>query len=154
MWSIKDDPLSNLISLLWGLEECLTRLPIPVFRNPFFEPPKPIPARISEDFFFRGISSQECGVEGVLKIPVFSHFYKIFLQEFLWDRNSCICTGFLRIPPDSCSCQKLSGLDQRLKKALCEVKFGLKFTFFNLFPKQDLTMASAAPVVLCWHLPA
>ena len=29
-----------------------TRLPIPVFSNPFFGPPKPVPARIPEDFFF------------------------------------------------------------------------------------------------------
>jgi hypothetical protein len=28
------------------------RLPIPVFRNPFFGPPKPVPARIPEDFSF------------------------------------------------------------------------------------------------------
>jgi len=101
VWSTKDDPLSNLISFLWGLEECLTRLPIPVFRNPYFGPQKSIPARISEDYFFRGISSQERGFGGVLKIPVFSCFHRIFSQEFLWDRYSCICTGFFRIPPDS-----------------------------------------------------
>jgi hypothetical protein len=47
------------------------------------------------------------------------HFHRIFLHEFLWDRKSCICTGFLRIPLDSCSRQKLSDLDQQLKKALC-----------------------------------
>ena len=55
------------------------------------------------------ISSQERGFGGFLKIPVFSRFQRIFLQEYLRDRNSWICTGFLRIPPDSCSRQKLSG---------------------------------------------
>ena len=86
------------------------RLPIPVFRNSFFGPPKPVPARIPEDifllfffffFFSGGISSQERGFGGVLKIPVFSRFHRNSLQEFLRDQNSCICTGFLRIPPDS-----------------------------------------------------
>jgi hypothetical protein len=37
-----------------------------------------------------------------LEIPVFSRFHRIILQEFLLDRDSCICTGFLRIPLDSC----------------------------------------------------
>jgi hypothetical protein len=37
----------------------------------------------------------------VLKIPDFSRFHRFFLHEFLPDRNSCICTGFLQIPPDS-----------------------------------------------------
>jgi hypothetical protein len=64
--------------------------------------------RIPEDFFSffsGGICSQERGLGGFLGIPVFSHFYRIFLQEFLWDRNSCISpnySGFLWIPPDSC----------------------------------------------------
>ncbi len=60
--------------------------------------------RIPEDFvfiFFGGICSQERGFGGVLGIPVFSHFCRFFLQEFLRDRNSCISTGFLRISPDS-----------------------------------------------------
>ncbi len=57
--------------------------------------------RIFFRFFFRGICSQERGFGGILGIPVFSHFYRIFLQEFLRDRNSCISTGFLRISPDS-----------------------------------------------------
>jgi hypothetical protein len=51
------------------------RLPIPVFRNPFFGPTKPVPVRILEDFFFPhfffphflgGISSQERGFGGFL----------------------------------------------------------------------------------------
>ena len=72
----------------------------------FFYPKKPfLPGflRISffPVFFSGGISSRELGFGGVLKIPVFSRFHRIFLQEFLRDRNSCICTGFLRIPPDS-----------------------------------------------------
>jgi hypothetical protein len=46
------------------------RLPIPVFRNPFFGPTKPVPVRILEDFFFPhffgGISSHERDFGGFL----------------------------------------------------------------------------------------
>jgi hypothetical protein len=45
--------------------------------------------------------SQERGFGGVAGIPFF-HFYTIFLHEFLRDRNSCIYSGFLRNPEDSC----------------------------------------------------
>jgi hypothetical protein len=56
-------------------------------------------------FFSGGIYSQEHGSGGVLGIPVFSHFYRIFC------RDSCRTgipvfpldsSGFLRIPLDSC----------------------------------------------------
>jgi hypothetical protein len=68
--------------------------------------------RIPEDFFFscvfRRNFSQECGFGGVAGIPVFGHCHRIFLQAgipvFAPDSS-----GFLWIPPDSCSCQKLSG---------------------------------------------
>ena len=40
-------------------------------------------------------------LEGVSKIPDFCCFHRIFLQEFLLDRNSCIYSGFLWIPSDS-----------------------------------------------------
>jgi hypothetical protein len=40
-------------------------------------------------------------LEGVSGIPVFHHFHRIFSQEFLQDRNSCIYNEFLKIPPDS-----------------------------------------------------
>ena len=74
-------------------------------------------------------------LEGVAGIPVFGCCNRIFLQEFLEDRdrNSFMYSGFLRIPPDSSRflrfpvpAKKLSDLDQRLKKALCQVKYGLK----------------------------
>ena len=64
--------------------------------------------RISENFnffscfiFFWRKFSQERGFGGVLKIQVFSCFHRNFSPEFLPDRNYCICTRFLRIPPDS-----------------------------------------------------
>jgi hypothetical protein len=65
--------------------------------------------------FSGGIFHRNVVLEGVSGIPVFCCFHRIFLQEFLRDRNSCIYTGFLRIPPDSCSCQTLSCSGQRLK---------------------------------------
>ena len=92
----------------------------------FFGPQKPVRARIPEDFFFSvffgGISSQGCGFGGVLKILFSSAFTGVF------HRNSCRTeipvfaqdsSRFLQISPDSCSRQKLSGLVQRIKKALC-----------------------------------
>jgi hypothetical protein len=50
---------------------------------------------------FLRIFSEERGFGEVAGIPVFSRFYRNFSQEFLWDRNSCIYSGFLRIPEDS-----------------------------------------------------
>ncbi len=41
-------------------------------------------------------------LEGVAGIPVFFHFYRIFLQEFLWDRYSCIYPRILQIPGVHC----------------------------------------------------
>jgi hypothetical protein len=76
--------------------------------------PKAVPARIPEDFFFscvfRRNFSQERGFGEVAGVPVFSIFTGFFLQEFLWDRKSCIYPGILRIPEDSCSRQKLLAL--------------------------------------------
>jgi hypothetical protein len=40
-------------------------------------------------------------LEGVSGIPGFCRFHRIFLHEFLQDRNSCVYNGFLWISPDS-----------------------------------------------------
>jgi len=75
---------------------------------------KNVPARTSEDSFFscvfRGNFSQERGFGEVAGIPVFFRCHRIFLQEFLWNKNSSIYPGILRIPEDSCSRQKLLAL--------------------------------------------
>jgi hypothetical protein len=80
-------------------------LHIPVFRNLFFGSKKPfLTGFLRISFFscvFRRNFSQERGFGEVAGIPVFSRFYRNFSQEFLWDRNSCIYSGFLRIPEDS-----------------------------------------------------
>jgi hypothetical protein len=71
---------------------------------------------------FRRNFSQERGFGEVAGIPVFSDFTGIFHQEFLWAVIPVFTqdsSGFRRIPEDSCSRQKLSGVGQRLKKALC-----------------------------------
>ena len=82
-----------------------TRLVIPLFRNLIFWTQKSVPDRIPENFFFScvflRIFSEERGFGEVAGIPVFFRFYRNFSQEFLWDRNSCIYSGFLRIPEDS-----------------------------------------------------
>jgi hypothetical protein len=62
--------------------------------------------RIPEDFFFfpvfsGGIFHRNMVLEGVSGIPVICLFQRVFLQEFLWDRNSCVYNRFLQIPPDS-----------------------------------------------------
>jgi hypothetical protein len=82
-------------------------LHIPVFRNLFFGPKKPfLPGFLRISFFpvFSGgfFFNRNVILEVVAGIPVFCRCHRIFLQEFLWDRNSCIYSGFLRIPPDSC----------------------------------------------------
>jgi hypothetical protein len=80
------------------------RLHIPVFRNIFFGPKKtflPGFLRIFFPVFSGGIFHRNVVLEVVAGIPVFCRFHRIFLQEFLWDRNSCIYSGLLRIPPDS-----------------------------------------------------
>jgi hypothetical protein len=51
--------------------------------------------------FSGGIFHRNVVLEGVSGIPVFCCFYRIILQEFLQDRNSCIYNGFLQIPLDS-----------------------------------------------------
>ena len=87
---------------------------------------KNVPARIPEDSFFscvfQRIISQERGFGEVAGIPVFFRCHMIFLQEFLWDRNSCIYPRILRIPEVSGGFLfplKAAGSDQRLNKALC-----------------------------------
>jgi hypothetical protein len=80
-------------------------LVIPVFRNIFFGQKKTfLPGFLRISFFscvFRRNFSQERGFGEAAEITVFFHCHRNFLQEFLWDRNSCIYPGFLQIPPDS-----------------------------------------------------
>jgi hypothetical protein len=90
----------------WQTDMPDARLHIPVFRNLFSGPKKPVPARIPEDFCFflcfpEEFSTGTWFLEVVPGIPVFCCFHGNFSQEFLWDRNSCIYSGFLLIPPDS-----------------------------------------------------
>ena len=61
--------------------------------------------------------------------------------------NSCIYSGFLRIPEDS------GGFlfPPKTKEGSLLSKIWTKIDFFNLSPEQDLTMVSAAPI-LCWRL--
>jgi hypothetical protein len=82
-------------------------LVIPLFRNLFFGPKKAFLTGLLRIFFscvFLRNFSEECGFGEVAGIPVFSRFYRNFSQEFLWDRNSCIYSGFLRIPVPAKSC--------------------------------------------------
>ncbi len=70
--------------LLVHPKEFKTRLHIPVFRNLFFGPKKPIPARIPEDLFFflcfpEAFFTGMWFLEGVSGIPVFCCFRRIFL---------------------------------------------------------------------------
>ncbi len=80
------------------------RLVIPVFKNLFFGPKKPFLTGFLRISFFPafsgGIFHMNVVLEGVAEIPVFGRVHRNFLQEFLRDRNSCIYSGFLRIPPD------------------------------------------------------
>ena len=116
---------------------CRPRLPIPVFRNLFLGSKKPfLTGFLRISFYscvFRRNFSQERGFGEVSGIPF---FFLDFAGFFC--RNSCgqeilyilrippDSSGFLRIPPDS------SGflfppiavwLGQRLRKALCRVKY-------------------------------
>ena len=90
------------------------RLPIPVFRNPFFGPPKPVPARIPEDsffscfFFFRRNFFTGTwfwrGLENSCFQPLSQEFFPGIPagQKFLYlHRIPLDSSGFLRIPPDS-----------------------------------------------------
>jgi hypothetical protein len=83
----------------------MARLVIPVFRKFIFGRKKTfLPGFLRTSFFpcvFRRNFSQECGFEEVAGIPVFFCCHRNFLQEFLWDRNSCIYSGFLRNLEDS-----------------------------------------------------
>jgi hypothetical protein len=91
-----------------------------------------------------------------LEKSVFCRFHGSFSQEFLRDRNSCICTGFLQIPPNSSGFlfpPKAVWLRPVNKEGSLLSKIWTKIHLFNLSPEQDLTMAPAAHV-LCWRLPA
>jgi hypothetical protein len=95
-------------------------------------------------------------LEVVAGIPVLCHCHRIFLQEFLWDRNSCIYAGFLRIPPDFSRFLRIPvpaktvWLWPATKEGSLLSKIWTKIDFFNLsshHQHQDLTMASAAPIL-------
>ena len=60
-----------------------------------------------------------CGTGIPLFSPDSSGFLRIPRDSSGFLRIPPDSSGFLQIPPDSCSRQKLSGLGQRLKKALC-----------------------------------
>ena len=57
--------------------------------------------------FFGGFVHRNVVLEG-LENSCFQLLSQIFLHEFLPDRNSCICTGFLQIPPDSSGFLRIS----------------------------------------------
>ena len=134
------------------------RLVIPVFRIFFFGPKKPFLTgflrilfflRFPEEFFtgtwfWRG--SQEF-------LFFFSLLQEFFAgipagQEFLYLlRIPQESGGFRRIPVPAKSCW----LWPATKEGSLLSKIWTKIDLFNLSPKQDLTMVSAAPV-LCWRL--
>ena len=90
----------------------------------------------------------------------FFQFYRNFSQEFFAGipvgRNSCIYSGFLLNPEDSGGFlfpPKAVWLRPATKEGSLLSKIWTKIDIFNLSPKQDLTVVSAAPV-LCWRLQA
>ncbi len=91
--------VNKLSSISW-----VARLHIPVFRNIFLDQ-KNRSCQDSWGYFFpcvfRRNFSQERGFGGGRRNSRFCRFHRNFSQEFLWDRNSCIYSGFLRISPDS-----------------------------------------------------
>ena len=76
------------------------RLPIPAFRNSIVGPPKPVPARIAEDFFFSCFFLEEFLHRNVV-LEVFCRF--LFSAAFtgFFCRNSCR-TGIPIFAEDSC----------------------------------------------------
>jgi hypothetical protein len=61
-------------------------------------------------------------LERLQEFLFFPRCHRNFLQEFLWDRNSCIYRGILRVLEDSGGFwfpPKAAGSGQRLKKAIC-----------------------------------
>ena len=93
-------PLSSIST--WML--CKPRLVIPFFRNLFFVPKKAFLTGFLRIFLFSCVFLrnflEECGFGVVAGIPFFPRIYRN-LQEFLWDKNFCIYSSFLRIPEDS-----------------------------------------------------
>jgi hypothetical protein len=79
-------------------------LVIPLFRNLFFGPKKAFLTGFLRIFFFLCFPEEFFGGTWFWRGCRNSCFFPIlqeFPQEFLWDRNSCIYSGFLRIPEDS-----------------------------------------------------
>jgi hypothetical protein len=77
-----------------------------LFSGIYFLDQKNVPARIPEDFFFSLCFPEEFFTEtwfwrGLQEFLIFAAVTGCFSQEFLRDRNSCIYSGFLQIPPDS-----------------------------------------------------
>ncbi len=99
----------NPLQSAWIVYRWMSRLVIPVWQEFIFGAQKTVKKGFLRIYFFlefsRGIFHRNVILEGVSGIPVFCHFYRIFLQEF----------GLRRIPPDSCSCQTLSCSSQWLQ---------------------------------------
>ena len=111
-----------------SFDELSTRSPIPVFRNPFFDPQNPFLPGFLRISFFLFFFPEELlqwfwrGLENSCFRPLSQDFFAGIPtgQEFLYlHRIPTDSSGFLQIPPDSCSRLKLSDFGQRLKNALC-----------------------------------
>jgi hypothetical protein len=115
--------------------------------------PKTVPDRIPEDIFFLAFSG---GIFTGMwfwrgrRNSNFFRFYGNFSQEFLWAGIPVFTpdsSGIRRIPVPTESC--LAQASDKEGSLLSTI--WTKIDIFNLSPKQDLTMVSAAPV-LCWPL--
>ena len=117
--------------------------------------PKTVPDMILEDFFFFLRFPEELFTGSWFWRGRRNSVFFPILQEFFAGipvgRNFCIYSGFLRnsggflLPP------KAVWLRPATKEGSLLGKIWTKIDIFNLSPKQDLTMVSAAPV-LCWCL--
>jgi len=129
-------------------------LHIPVFRNLFFGSKKPFLIGFLRISFFPAFSG------GIFHRNVFlegSQEFRFFpiLQDFFAGipvgRNSCIYSGFQRIPEDSGGFlfpPKAVWLRPATKEGTLLSKIWTKIDIFYLSPEQDLTMVSAAPVLV------
>jgi hypothetical protein len=85
--------------------EVVARLHIPVFRNLFFGSKKPFLTGFLRISFFSAFSGGFFHRNVVFERSQEIRFFFSILQEFFTGipvgRNSSICSGFLRIPPDS-----------------------------------------------------
>jgi hypothetical protein len=131
------------------------RLPIPVFRNLFCGSKKTfLTGFLRISFFscvFRRNFSQGRGFGEVAGIRVFFPILQEFFAGIPVGRNSCIYSGFLRNSGGFLFPPKAVWFRPATKEGSLLSKIWTKIDIFNLSPKQDLTMVSAAPV-LCWRL--